>query len=51
MTRQDIADYVNLPVGSISPACRAPGARFNQTNTDGGVVVVDRRRFESLVSG
>ena len=52
MTRQDIADYVNLPVGSISPALSALEQRgLIKQNADGGVVIADRRRFESLVSG
>ena len=52
MTRQDIADYVHLPVGSITPALAALEQRgLIKQNADGGVVVADRRRFESLVSG
>jgi CRP-like cAMP-binding protein len=52
MTRQDIADYVNLPVGSISPALAALEQRgLIKANSDGSVVVTDRRRFESIVSG
>ena len=37
MTRQDIADYVNLPVGSISPALSALEQRgLIKQNSDGG---------------
>ena len=52
MTRQDIADYVHLPVGSISPSLAALEQRgLIKQNSDGSVVVIDRRRFESMVSG
>jgi CRP-like cAMP-binding protein len=52
MTRQDIADYVNLPVGSISAALDALQQRgLIERNGDGSVAVLDRRRFDSLVSG
>src|SRR6476646_1349533 len=44
MTRQDIADYVNLPVGSISPSLAALEQRgLIKQNSDGSVVVIDRR--------
>ena len=52
MTRQDIADYVNLPVGSITPALVAlEQRRVIHRNEDGSVVVTDRRRFGSLIGG
>jgi CRP/FNR family transcriptional regulator len=52
MTRQDIADYVNLPVGSITPALAALEQRgLIKQHDGGGVTITDRRRFESLVGG
>jgi CRP/FNR family transcriptional regulator len=52
MTRQDIADYVNLPVGSITPALQALEQRgLIRQNADGSVAIADRRRFDMMVSG
>jgi CRP/FNR family transcriptional regulator, anaerobic regulatory protein len=52
MTRQDIADYVNLPVGSIAGALDALEQRgLIERHPDGSVAVTDRRGFESIVSG
>jgi len=52
MTRQDIADYVNLPAGSITPALASLEQRgLIKQHTGGGVTITDRRRFESLVGG
>jgi CRP/FNR family transcriptional regulator, nitrogen fixation regulation protein len=51
MTRQDIADYLNLPVKAITPALAALEHRHIVKRTkDGSVLVVDRRRFDALVS-
>jgi CRP/FNR family transcriptional regulator len=52
MTRQDIADYVNLPVGSITPALTSLEQRgLIKQHDGGGVTITDRRRFASLVGG
>jgi CRP-like cAMP-binding protein len=52
MTRQDIADYVHLPVGSIAPALAALEQRgLIKVHDDGSVTIADRRRFASLVCG
>ncbi len=52
MTRQDIADYVNLTVGSIAGALDALEQRgLIQRKPDGSVAVTDRRGFEAIVSG
>ncbi len=52
MTRQDIADYLNLPVKAITPALAALEHRHMiKRKADGSVVVVDRRRFDALVEG
>lgn len=52
MTRQDIADYVHLPVGSITPALAALEQRgLIKQHEDGSITVTDRRRFASLVCG
>jgi CRP/FNR family transcriptional regulator, anaerobic regulatory protein len=52
MTRQDIADYVNLPVGSIVAALDALQQRgLIERKADGSVIVTDRRRFDAIVSG
>jgi DNA-binding MarR family transcriptional regulator len=52
MTRQDIADYLNLPAKAITPALAALEQRHMiKRKPDGSVVVVDRRRFDALVSG
>jgi CRP/FNR family transcriptional regulator, anaerobic regulatory protein len=52
MTRQDIADYVNLPIGSVGSALDALVQRgLIERHAEGSVVVVDRRAFEALVSG
>jgi CRP/FNR family transcriptional regulator len=52
MTRQDIADYLNLPVGSITPALEAlEQRRVIHRNEDGSVVVTDRRKFGSMTGG
>lgn len=52
MTRQDIADYVNLSVGSISSSLDALEQRgLIERKGSGSVVVKDRRRFDAVVSG
>jgi CRP-like cAMP-binding protein len=49
MSRQDIADYMNVPVGSIKSALDALEQRgIIRRTPGGGVVIQDRRRFSAL---
>jgi CRP-like cAMP-binding protein len=52
MTRQDVADYLNLPSGSIKAAVDALEDRglVRRVPPD-GIAVVDRERFTALVDG
>jgi CRP/FNR family transcriptional regulator len=52
MSRQDIADYMNVPVGSIKSALDALEQRGMIRRTpNGSVIIQDRRRFSAITSG
>jgi CRP/FNR family transcriptional regulator, anaerobic regulatory protein len=52
MTRQDVADYLNLPSGSIRSAVDALEERgLVKRMPPDGIAIVDRGRFEALVDG
>jgi len=51
MTRQDVADYLNLPSGSIKSAVDALESRGLIKRMDGAIAIADRDRFAALVQG
>jgi len=51
MTRQDVADYLNLTPGSIKAAVDALESRGLVKRLDAAIVVTDRERFDALVRG
>jgi CRP/FNR family transcriptional regulator len=52
MTRQDVADYLNLPSGSIKAAVDALESRgLVRRIPPDGIAIIDRARFEALVEG
>jgi len=51
MTRQDVADYLNLPPGSIKAAVDALESRGLIQRGDGAISITDRERFTALVEG
>lgn len=51
MTRQDVADYLNMPSGSIKAAVDALEARGLIRRGDHMIAIVDRERFNALVQG
>lgn len=51
MTRQDVADYLNLTPGSIKAAVDALESRGIIRRGDQAITIVDRARFEAFVEG
>jgi hypothetical protein len=51
MTRQDVADYLNLPSGSIRAAVDALESRglVKRMTAAGAIAIVDREGFDALV--
>jgi CRP/FNR family transcriptional regulator len=51
MTRQDVADYLNLPPGSVKAAVDALESRGLVKRQQGAIAITDRERFDALVRG
>lgn len=51
MTRQDVADYLNLTPGSIKAAVDALEADGLVKRVEGAITIVDRARFDAIVNG
>lgn len=51
MTRQDVADYLNLPQGSIKAAVDALESRGLVKRGDRTIAITDRPRFDAMVNG
>lgn len=51
MTRQDVADYLNLTPGSIKASVDALESRGMVKRLDGSIAITDRERFTALVHG
>lgn len=53
MTRQDVADYLNLPTGTIRAAVDALVSRgiVLRDMTAGAIVITDRAAFDAIVNG
>jgi CRP-like cAMP-binding protein len=51
MTRQDVADYLNLPSGSVKAAVDALESRGLIQRGDGAIAITDREGFTALVQG
>ena len=51
MTRQDVADYLNLPPGSIKAAVDALESRGLVKRLEHAIAITDRARFMALVRG
>jgi CRP/FNR family transcriptional regulator len=51
MTRQDVADYLNLPPGSVKAAVDALETRGLIKRLDGAIAITDRGRFNAIVNG
>ena len=49
MTRQDVADYLNMPTGSVKAAVDALVDRGLIRRGDHAIFIVDRERFDALV--
>jgi DNA-binding MarR family transcriptional regulator len=51
MTRQDVADYLNLPPGTIKAAVDALETRGLVQRHAGAIAITNRAAFDALVEG